>query len=274
LAVTDFQTLGELQMATTTKKVTESKQKIVVTEVTRKIVSFHVVGTSAFIANRMSAKAMSGLLLPKGRMTAADKAGNIKHEPREEFKNSVYTLPDKKAPTYVAVPSAAFKRAIASAALDVPGGAKKAQVGRLSWIENMYSPLFGIPQLYMAVVRSADMNRTPDIRTRAIFPRWATRIEVSYIEPAINPTTLSNLLLAAGLIIGVGDGRQEKGALSFGQFRVVQPDDAEYLDIIEEGGRAAQIQALEDCNCFDDESERLLKWWDGEIDRRGVKGAA
>jgi hypothetical protein len=251
---------------------------IQVTEIERRIIRFNVVGTTPFVANRMSEKVKMGLLLPKGgRMTQAEKAANLKHDPRKEFQNSVYMLPSgpythPQGPTLVAVPAAAFKRAIANAALDIPG-AKKAQIGRLSWVESQYLPLYGIPELFMAVVRQAGIDRTPDIRTRAIFPRWATSFEMSFIRPLLNETTLANLLGAAGLIVGVGDGRQEKGALNFGQFRFCADNDEEFMDIVKSSGRDVQEKALETCKCYDEETERLLDWYDVELNRRGLKVA-
>src|SRR3954471_14918111 len=126
--------------------------KIQLEKLNRQAIAFNVVGLTPFVANRMSEKVKMGLLLPKGRMTAADKQTNLKHDPRTEFRNSVYTLDD--APTRCAIPAPAFKRAIANAALDIPG-AKKTQIGRLSWVEGQYVPLYGVPELYMAVVRQA-----------------------------------------------------------------------------------------------------------------------
>lgn len=242
--------------------------RIELAKLNRQAIAFHVVGLTPFVANRMSEKVKMGLLLPKGRMTAADKAGNLKHDPRTEYRNSVYTLDE--APTRCAIPAAAFKRAIANAALDIPG-AKKTQIGRLSWVEGQYVPLYGVPELFMAVVRQAGIDRTPDIRTRAIFPKWAATIELSFLAPLLNETVLANLLAAAGYIVGVGDGRQEKGALNFGQFRVCDEDDSEFQEIVKAGTKKAQLIALNECNCYDDESERLLDWWDAETTRRGVK---
>lgn len=254
-----------------TKKKAEGTE-IHLTEVKRATIGFNVVGITPFVANRMSEKVKMGLLLPRGgRMTSADKLTNLKHEPRTEFRNSIYTL--NEGPTLAAVPSAAFKRAIANAALDVPG-AKKTQIGRLSWVEGQLVSLYGEPELFMAIVRQAGIDRTPDVRTRAIFPQWAATVEMSFITPLLNETTLANLLAAAGLIVGVGDGRQEKGALNFGQFRLAESDDAEFQEIMKRGTKDVQMKAMEACKCYDDETSRLLEWYDGEITRRGIKAVA
>ena len=94
------------------------------------------------------------------------------------------------------------------AALDLPG-ARKAQIGRLVQVkEGTYRdliPIYGEPQLLMSVTRSADMNRTPDIRSRCIIPNWAAQITISFVLPTLRETAVVNLLAAAGITAGVGD---------------------------------------------------------------------
>src|SRR5580765_1634842 len=198
-----------------TKKSTPSQDESEIIEVTRGQFDCCILGTSPLILNRMSEKAKRELLMPKGRKNAIEKATTLKHEPVAEYRASAYRLHDEDAPTLLAILSTAFKRAIGTAALDMPG-AKKAQIGRLTYIEGEYVGIFGVPKLFMSIVRSADMNKTPDVRTRAIVPQWACRVGITYVEPLIRPQAVANLLAAAGLTVGVGDWRSEKGAGSYG----------------------------------------------------------
>jgi hypothetical protein len=231
----------------------------------------YAVGTSPLVLNRMSEKAKHELLMPKGRKNAAERATTLKHNPYEEYRASAYKVPD--GPTLLAILATSFKKALSSAALDMPG-TKKAQIGRLTWVEGDMIGVFGIPKLFMAVVRSADMNKTPDIRTRAILPQWACQFTVSYVEPLIRANAISHLLSAAGMYIGVGDGRPEKGAMNYGQFRIADKDDPELKQIIKDGGRKAQQAGLENPVCYDDESTSLLSWFDTERTQRQLKGVA
>jgi hypothetical protein len=242
-------------------------------EVTTSTLVNHVLGTSPLILNRMSEKAKHELLMPKGRKNAVEKATTLKHQPIDEYRASAYVIKDDTQPTYLALMSTAFKGSLRSAALDMPG-AKKAQIGRLTFIEGDYVGVYGIPKLFMAIVRSADMNKTPDVRTRAILPRWAARVEITFVHPLIRPQAVANLLSAAGLTIGVGDGRPEKGAMSYGQFRIVAPNDPEYLAVIESGGRQAQQEAIEHPVAYDDETQELLSWFDHEKANRSLRGVA
>jgi hypothetical protein len=253
-------------------KPTTSIESVDILQVERGELNVCVLGTSPIILNRMSEKAKRELLMPKGRKTAVEKATSLKHHPMDEYRASAYTLRGD-APTLLAMLATSFKGAMATAALDLPG-AKKAQIGRLTYVNGDYVPLFGVPQLFMSVVRSADMNKTPDVRTRAIVPKWACKLSVTYIKPLMRPNAVANLLAAAGMSIGVGDWRPEKGKGNYGQFQIVDADNPEFLEIIASGGRAAQEEAIENPVCYDDETTSLLSWFDEEINRRSIRGVA
>ncbi len=255
------------------KKSTASEEITDILKVSTGTFECCVVGTSPLILNRMSEKAKHELLMPKGRKNAAEKATSLKHSPVDEYRASAYILKDDSQPTYLALMATAFKGAIRSAALDMPG-AKKAQIGRLTYIPGEMVGVYGKPKLFMAIVRSADMNKTPDVRTRAIVPEWACRVAVTFVQPLIRAQAVANLLAAAGITIGVGDGRPEKGAMSYGQFRIADKDDPEFVRILSEGGRSDQIDGLEHPVCYDDETTELLSWYEGERAQRSLRGVA
>lgn len=233
-----------------------------------------VLGKTPLILNRLSEKAKHELLFPKPRKNAAEKASSLKHNPLEEFRSSPHTIRDDSAPSLLAMPSTAFKGALRSAALDVPGAAKS-QIGRLTYVEGEYVPIFGIPKVLMSVVRSADMNKTPDVRSRVIVPRWAAVFDVCYVSSIIKPTAVMNLLASGGLTIGVGDWRPEKGSGTYGQFVLLSDaEDKVFRDIVATGGRAAQQAAMDDPEAYDADTEELLAWFDVELKRRGFKVAA
>src|SRR5689334_15123481 len=144
----------------------ENDETIVVTEVSEGRIDAVLVGRSPLILNRMAEKAKRQLLFPSSRKTAADKAATMKHNPLEEFRASAHQL--AQGPTLLGFQSAGVKRAIASAALDMPGSVSKAKIGRLAWVPGEHLSVYGRPEIFMTVVRMADINRTPDIRTFAI----------------------------------------------------------------------------------------------------------
>ena len=246
--------------------------EIVIHTVDTGTLEFCVLGTTPHICHRLSQKAWMELLAPHGRKNASEKESTLKHDPLKEFRDSPYRMADKKAPTVLAILPSMFKGAMETAALDVPG-AKKAQIGRLVTVEWANQPLYGIPRVFMAIVRSSDINKTPDVRTRAILPEWACRLKVSFPRPILREQSLTNLLAAAGRYSGVGDWRQEKGSGSFGSFKLVSADDPDFKRIVATCGRKEQQEALDNPVAYNDETSEMLAWFNVELARRGFKVA-
>lgn len=251
----------------------ETSVEIVIQQIEQEVVEFCILGTTPIILNRLSQKAQHELLMPKGRKTAADKAASLKHDPVDEFRNAPYLIVNESAPTLVGILPTSFKGAMRTAALDMPG-AKKAQIGRLVYVEGEILPIYGIPKMFMSITRSADMNRTPDVRTRMILPEWACRLTLRYTKPILRQQSIVNLLSAAGFQCGVGDWRQEKGSGNYGSFKLVARDDPDFVRITTEQGRAAQKAAYESAEPYDLETEELLSWFRVESNRRGMKVVA
>lgn len=248
---------------------TKKEQTIDIVPVKESRLTYCVLGRTPLILNRMSEKAKHELLMPKGRKSTAEKARSLKHHPRQEFIDSPYLDPSEQAATYVQHLATAFKKAICATGVDVPG-ATKAQLGRLMWVEGERIAIHGNVRMFMSVTRSADMNRTPDIRTRAIVPEWACQISISYINPLLNATVLSNLLATAGLIQGIGDWRPQKGSGNYGQFDIVDAKDPNWKRVMKIG-RQSQIQDMQEAVPYDRETEELLAWFDEEVNVRGVE---
>jgi len=256
-----------------TKAKVESGSEIQILEIVKGTMEFCILGTSPLIMNRMSQKVWFELLAPKGKKTAVEKASSMKHDPIQEFRNSPYIMTDAKAPTLLCILPTAFKRAMGTAALDTPG-AKKAQIGRLVYIEGEQLPIYGVPKVFMAITRSADMNRTPDVRTRALLPEWACKLRVTFTKPILREQSIANLLAAAGFQSGVGDWRQEKGSGSYGSFKLVSADDKDFVRIVKTQGRVAQQAAMDKPLAYNQETEEMLAWFEVETNRRGFKVAA
>lgn len=251
----------------------KDEQQALVVDITTETIDICVLGTSPLIMNRMSEKAMRELLMPAPKKTTGEKKTTLKHDPVSEFRASPYTLQDPSAPAFLALMSTAFKGALRSVAVDM-AGASKAQLGRNTFVSGTYTPIFGLPQIFCAVTRSADMAKTPDVRTRAILPEWAAVVRLTYTTPILNQTAVVKLFAAAGITIGVGDWRPEKGKGDFGQFKIVSNDDAAWVRIVKEQGRKAQEAALAEPVAFDGETESLLAWFDVEARRREFKVAS
>lgn len=249
-------------------KAKDTNPEIAITQISTGELEFCILGRTPLIMNRMSQKVWFELLLPKGRKTTADKASTLKHDPIAEFRASPYYMPDNSSPALLAIMPTAYKRGMGTAALDMPG-ANRTQIGRLVYVEGELLPVFGIPKVFMAITRSADMNHTPDVRTRAILPEWACRVRVSFVKPILREQSIANLLSAAGFVAGVGDWRQEKGSGSYGAYKLVSADDPDFMRITQTQGRDAQEAAMRSPIPYNDETSEMLAWFDVEVKRRG-----
>lgn len=246
----------------------ETSVEIHVPELRRGVVRLRIIGQTPMFQNRMAAKAKQQLLVGGRKKTAADKA-SIKHHPIAEFRDSLERT--REGPTALGLRVVAMKAAMCTAALET-AGITKTSAQRLLFMPGELAALYGTPQLRMDVVRSADINRTPDVRTRAFLPKWGAEIEIHHVLPQLPVSSVVTLACNAGVLVGIGDFRQEKGKGAFGSFRVVSADtpDAEWDDLVANHGRAAQLAAIESPQFADDDTAELMEYFYAEETRRAA----
>lgn len=230
-------------------------------------IRLRIIGRTPLFQNRMSAKVKQGLLVGSRKKTKVEKL-QIKHDPIQEFRDSAEIV--SSGPTALGLRVTAIKSAMCDAALET-AGVTKASAQRLLFMPGDHCPLYGIPHLRMDVTRSADINRTPDVRTRAFLPKWGAEVLINYVTPQLSTESVITLLANAGLLIGVGDFRQAKGKGAFGSFMVLDSSaNAEWDDLIANHAREAQEAALANPECADDETAELLEFCLGEQQRRAA----
>lgn len=254
------------------RNVKTKENEIVVDEIVKTQATFHIIGVTPLIFNAMSAKSVHDTLCPPPTKTRAEKETTLRHNPREEYVHSTYRRrADESGPTRLLLTSRMFKSAIADVAKRVPGSATTAAVKQLAWVEGLTIDLYGIPQIFMAVVRNSDINRTVDVRTRAIVAEWACEVSITFMRPQLTLETISRLLNAAGILNGVGDYRQQKGAGNYGQFELTRSDDPRYVKIREQGGMVAQDYALNNPDPYDQETTAMLEHFDRFVEKRELR---
>ncbi len=252
----------------TAKVASAGVNEIVIPALDMRTASVRVIGHTPLYMNRMSEKAKHSPLVGGGRKTAAQKL-EIKHDPFREFRDSAQRHRSTDGKTALGIKAVSFKAAMATAALLVPG-VKKTDAQRLLFMPGDTVPCWGVPALKLDVVRSADMNKTPDVRSRAYLARWCAEIEFQYVVPNLSYQGVLTLLANAGKVVGVGDYRQEKGKGNYGLFRILgdgQKDD-EWDEIVASGGFDAQVAALEAPEFADEETEELMAFYGQEVNRR------
>jgi len=248
----------------------DETSQIVTIRIERNAVPIFVVGASPLIMHRQSQKTKQELLLPARKKNKAEQIVTMKHDPLQEYRDSVYRFRQPGA-TLLSFPAMAFKGALRAVAVDMPG-ARKSEIGRLTFIAEEQLPIWGTPVLKMDTVRQGGIARTPDVRTRASLPEWASTFNLIYQSPILSGEVVVSLFAAAGDIIGVGDFRPEKGVGNFGRFRLV--DKAEFDDTIARiGGAAAQERALNSPDYYDQDTQDLFEWFQAEASSREMKAS-
>lgn len=226
-----------------------------------------IIGTTPLIQNRMPAKVMQGLLVGTRKKTRAERL-DLKHDPHSEFLDAAEIMED--GPTALGLRVVAVKTAMTEAALET-AGVTKTSAQRLLFMPGDRVPLYGIPKLRMDVVRSADINHTPDIRSRPCLEQWGAELSIKFVTPQLSMQAVMTLLFNAGIVIGIGDGRQAKGKLGCGLFRVVSGKDEEWDFLTSRCGRDAQMKALDNPEFYDKDSADLMAFWVEEYNRRGTE---
>jgi hypothetical protein len=115
------------------------------------------------------------------------------------------------------------------------------------------------------------MNRTPDIRTRCYLPRWVAEVDIAFVTPTLSAHAIISLLSNAGVVVGLGDFRQEKGRGSYGTFAVAGDDLGDwqsYWDEVTQEGRAVQQAALDNPELADADTVELMDILNEERARR------
>lgn len=234
----------------------------------RATVKLRIIGETPLYQNRMAEKQRQILLVGGEKKTRAARA-SIKHDPPSEYRSSAEIL--TTGPTALGLKVTAVKGAMATAALETPG-LTKTSTQRLLFMPGDFAPLYGTPQLKMDVVRSADINKTPDIRTRCFLPTWGAEITIQYIVPQLSMQSVVTLLCNAGVLIGVGDFRQEKGKGAYGSFRVISEDDDDpvWANLVKNHGRKAQEKALAKPEYADRDTADLMEFFFAETKRRAA----
>ena len=246
-------------------KTQSSRERVQIQRIASKAYSITLVGMAGLYLHKMSQKAQRDLLLGGKKKTAAEKQ-KIKHDPIQEFRNSMYFSKERSPDAAVFFPAMAIKRAIRTIAVELEG-VKGTQIDRLVYMPDEHIKLTGTPILRMDVTRSSDIGRTPDVRTRAYLPTWGTQFTIHAAHPQFSEATIQALLANAGQFIGIGDNRQERGKGSFGTFMVTEGF-PENLSV--DGNKERQVEAWEHPSVDElhGDTSALFALWGEEVRQR------
>lgn len=184
-----------------------------------------LIGDSPLIVHAWSHKAKLEML---AKQTKQPKGAREAKDPKADYEASMYRLADGGH----GFPSVAFKTAAVTAGTSVAGltkiqarqafhvvgedvDVKGAFEGSISRIN--LARIEGEPQMREDLVRVG--MGTADLRYRAEFPEWHTRVLVRYNANVLSEAQILNLLNISGFACGIGEWRPERDG-QYGLFHV------------------------------------------------------
>ena len=186
---------------------------------------FKIVGTAPFVQARFSAKSKQAMMskMEQGS-TAKGKRVRDARDFDQDCRDAMHIGLDGKS----GVPAGAFRSAMISACRLV---GFKMTLAKLSIFvdADTFDAVDGVPLVHLhGDWERLDMhtrNRTGvvDIRVRPMWRYWHINLRVKYDADQFTLTDVSNLLMRAGIQVGIGEGRpdsKDSTGLGFGTFEI------------------------------------------------------
>jgi hypothetical protein len=206
------------------------KETLTITEPNIKMVKLKIVGTAPYLQCRFAAKAINKIMTKQQAGSAATKGKRAVHPPRDyddDFKGACHKMTDG----HYGMPATAFRQAAISACrlVNFKGTLAKLSifVDADGYDEVDATPLVridGKPEKHVMMGRNSDMNRTPDVRVRAIYKKWSAVLTVRFDADQFQPADIVNLFKRIGQQVGIGEGRPDSrnsAGMGLGTFDVI-----------------------------------------------------
>lgn len=202
-------------MAATSKDVAQSGP-ITLKRVELGTIIVPIRGTSELIVHNWSEKSKREML--EAQMHRGTRQKKAPKDPVADYEASKYKTEDGKD----AMVTTAFKKAMVDAIRFFDGLSMVA--GRVAFfVEGEFVEIEGKPRMREDMVRIA--RGTADIRYRAGYPEWRTKLTITYAKVLLTKESILLLIDAAGQTQGVGEWRPSAPSSTgpFGRFEI-DPD--------------------------------------------------
>ena len=203
----------------------ENKREVVIQAPNMETIRFGLVGVSPLVICRFSQKAMN-MMIEKHKQGSVAKKGN-KREARdfnEDYQNAFH----KSTEGWNGVSASAFRNALISACRICGFKMTQAKLAVFIVADGVDAvdglPLVkinGTPRQHTMYVRNE--TGVCDIRVRPMWSEWSIDLNVRYDADLFSSQDISNLLMRAGMQVGIGEGRpdsRESAGLGWGIFKI------------------------------------------------------
>lgn len=214
-------------MATAKKdtNVTEITEALVIPAPKIETAAFAINGTAPYVQHKFSQKAKQQMLAAQQEGTKAKNKKN--KEPRDidaDYKNAMHLTSKGKN----GIPAPAFRSALISACRVAGFQMTKAKLS--IFIEpDDFDADDGTPLVYIAgkpVMHQSHVRLESGVASIAIRPmwrEWSAKLRVKFDSDQFSATDVANLLMRAGMQVGVGEGRpdsKKSHGMGWGTFKI------------------------------------------------------
>lgn len=184
-----------------------------------------IVGISPYVQHAFSEKQRKQM---EETQRAGQQARGKKNRAPKEFEAIYEAAKHRSRDGWVGIPAPAFRNAMISACRLV--GFKMTFAKLSVFVEadgfdaidgTPLVRIVGEPRIHEASVRNA--SGVADIRWRPMWDEWSATVNVRWDEDQFSSTDIYNLMLRAGLQVGIGEGRPDSpnsNGLGWGRFEV------------------------------------------------------
>lgn len=188
--------------------------------------NFHIVGTSPYVQNKFSQKALETIRATQAAgSTAASKKKREPKDFRANFEAAKYKM---KGTGDCGIPAPAFRNGLISACKLVGYHMTKAKISLFILAdgidETSMKPLVklnGEPMYFEDYVRND--SGVVDLRARPLWQEWSVDLKIRYDADQFTLNDVANLLSRVGQQIGVGEGRhdsKDSAGMGWGCFEI------------------------------------------------------
>lgn len=207
-----------------TKKKTESTT-LTITAPDLRVAEFEIKGTAPYVQLKFSEKAREQL---RTNMELGQRAKkNTKKDARdfnEDYQQTFHVAEDG----WYGIPASAFRNAMISACRVAGFQMTKAKLSVKALSDGLDRDeavplvrIYGEPEMRVDPVRNA--NGGADLRARAMWRTWSAKLRVEYDHEQFGLQDVTNLLMRAGMQVGIGEGRpdsKQSAGMGWGTFEI------------------------------------------------------
>jgi hypothetical protein len=220
-----------------TDRAVAEKLGVTITAPNFKTVEITIRGTSPYVQNAFSKKAREIMRAKQAEGSTAASKG--KKREAKDFDAAFKDAQHRSTQNWPGIPASAIKNALVDSCVVV--GYHKTKAKKAIFVEaDGFDAVEGTPLIKLYGDKAKKLtygtpkhvehmvklpNGTADIRVRAMYDNWQAKVRVRFDADMFKPADIANLMLRAGMQVGIGEGRADSPSgcgMGWGHFECVR----------------------------------------------------